>query len=43
MNRPAIIFFDIDGIWLAVVVAELSAAIVTIAFLIKERQQYRYW
>lgn len=37
------IFFDIDGIWLAVVVAELSAAIVTVAFLIKERQQYRYW
>lgn len=37
------VLFDIDGIWLAVVVAELGAAIVTVAFLIKERQQYRYW
>lgn len=37
------IFFDIDGIWLAVATAELGAALVTVSLLLQKRQQYRYF
>lgn len=37
---PAI--FDIDGIWMAVVVAEVLALIVTAVFFIAKRRQYHY-
>ena len=37
------IFLGIDGIWLAVTVAELLAFALTIGFLIKERSQYHYF
>lgn len=37
------IFFDIDGIWLAVAAAELGAALVTVSLLLQKRQQYRYF
>ena len=36
------IFFDLDGIWLSVVVAEISAAVVTVAFLVAKRKKYNY-
>lgn len=37
------VFLGIDGIWLAVTVAELLAFALTIGFLIKERSQYHYF
>ena len=36
------IFFDINGIWASIVVAELMAFIVTILLLVRKRKQYRY-
>lgn len=36
------IFLGINGVWLAIVVAELLAGIVTTAFLIKYRKRYGY-
>ena len=36
------IFFGINGIWLAVVVSELLALLVTITFLIKNKTKYLY-
>lgn len=36
------VFFGIDGIWLAIVVAELLALIVTVLFLVKKRKKYHY-
>ncbi len=36
------IFFDIDGIWLAIVVAEVLALIVTVIFFIVNRKKYHY-
>lgn len=36
------IFFEIDGIWLSIVAAELVAAVVTILFLIGKRKTYHY-
>ena len=36
------VFFGIDGIWLAIVVAELLALIVTVLFLSKKRKKYHY-
>ena len=36
------IFLDLDGIWLSVVVAEISAAVVTVAFLVAKRKKYNY-
>ena len=36
------IFLDLDGIWLSVVVAEISAAVVTVAFLVAKRKIYKY-
>jgi putative MATE family efflux protein len=37
------IFFDIDGIWLAITVAELCAAAISTVFLILKRKKYRYF
>lgn len=36
------VFFDIDGIWLSVVAAEIVAASVTLAFLFGKRKKYGY-
>ena len=36
------IFLDLDGIWLSVVVAEISATVVTVAFLVAKRKIYKY-
>ena len=35
--------FDLDGIWLAIVAAELSALILTAVFIVKYRKRYHYW
>ncbi len=37
------LLFDIDGIWLSVVAAELMAALLTVAFLFLKRRKYRYF
>ena len=34
--------WDVDGIWLSVVVAELMAAVFSIVFLITKRKTYHY-
>lgn len=36
------IFFEIDGIWISIVAAELVAAVVTVLFLIGKRKKYQY-
>ena len=36
------IFFDLDGIWLSIVVAEVMATVVTAFFLIIKRGKYKY-
>ena len=36
------IFFDIDGVWLAISAAELMALFVTVAFLFGMRKKYKY-
>jgi len=36
------IFLGINGIWLAIVVAELMALVVTVLFFITKRKQYHY-
>lgn len=36
------IFFEIDGIWLSIVVAEFIAAAVSVAFIIGMRRKYKY-
>ncbi len=36
------LIFDIDGIWLSIVVAEAAAFLVTLIFLIALRKKYRY-
>ncbi len=36
------LFFEIDGIWLSIVVAEFIAAAVSIAFIIGMRKKYKY-
>lgn len=36
------VFLGIDGIWLAIVVAELLALIVTVLFFVKKRKKYHY-
>lgn len=36
------IFFEIDGIWLSAVAAEILSAIVTVVFLIAQRKKYHY-
>ena len=36
------IFFELDGIWYAVIMAEMLALMVTVGFLITKRRKYRY-
>jgi putative MATE family efflux protein len=36
------IIFHLDGVWLAINVAEISSAIVTVMFLVAKRKQYNY-
>ena len=36
------LIWDIDGIWVSIVVADLMAAAVTAAFLVGMRRKYRY-
>ena len=36
------LIWEIDGIWISIVAAELMAAIVTVLFLFTKRKQYRY-
>ena len=36
------IFFEIDGIWLSIVVAEFIAAAVSVTFIIGKRKKYKY-
>lgn len=36
-------FFDIDGVWLSIVVAEFLAAILGAAFLVAKRNKYHYF
>ncbi len=36
------IFFDLDGIWFSIVIAEVSATVVTGAFLAAKRKKYNY-
>ena len=36
------LLFGLNGIWMAVVVAEVAAIIVTIAFLLGNRKRYHY-
>ena len=36
------IFFDLDGIWFSIVIAEVSATAVTGAFLAAKRKKYNY-
>ena len=35
-------FFDLDGIWFAIVVAELAAFVITVICLIIKRKEYKY-
>ena len=37
------IFFDLDGIWFSIVVAEVFATAVTGAFLVAKRKKYQYY
>ena len=37
------VLFGIDGIWLAIVVAEALALLVTVSFFIWKRKQYHYF
>lgn len=36
------IIWELDGVWLAIIVAELSSAIVTTIFLVAKKRQYNY-
>lgn len=36
------IFFELDGIWWAITVAELLASVISLAFLIAKRKKYHY-
>ena len=36
------IFFDVDGIWWAITVAEVFAFLISLAFLLAKRQKYHY-
>jgi len=36
------IIFELDGIWYAVIVAELLAVVVTGIFLVAKREKYKY-
>lgn len=36
------VFFDLDGIWWAITVAEVLASVISLAFLIAKRKKYHY-
>ena len=36
------IFFDLDGIWFSIVVAEIFATVVTAVFLVAKKKKYKY-
>ena len=36
------IFFDLDGIWFSIVIAEIFATMVTAAFLVAKKKKYKY-
>ena len=36
------VFFDIDGIWLSIVVAEVMAVVISVVFLIIKRKKFHY-
>ena len=36
------IFFELDGIWYAVIMAELLALVVTVGFLVTKKSKYQY-
>ena len=36
------LIFELDGIWISIVVAELMAAVVTVIFLVGKRKRYKY-
>ena len=37
------LLFDIDGIWLSIVIAEAMAVAVSFVFLVINRKKYKYW
>jgi Na+-driven multidrug efflux pump len=36
------LIWEVDGIWISIVVAELMAALTTVVFIVLERKKYRY-
>ena len=36
------VFFELDGVWLSIIVAELLSLVVTVMFLICKRKKYNY-
>ena len=36
------LIFKLDGVWLAIIVAEVASAIVTVIFMVAKRKQYNY-
>lgn len=36
------LIFELDGVWLAIIVAEVASAMVTVAFIAAKRKQYNY-
>lgn len=37
------LIWELDGIWLSIMAAELMAAVVTVIFLVAMRKKYQYW
>ena len=37
------VFLDMDGVWLAISVAETAALAVSLILLVRNRKAYRYW
>ena len=37
------IFFDLDGIWFAIIVAEFCCLVLTTIFIVKNRSKYKYY
>ena len=37
------VFFELDGIWWSIVVAEVMAVLLTVFFMVIKRKKYRYW
>ena len=38
----AVIFLQLDGVWLAITVAEICAFVISISFLIAKKEKYHY-